>query len=326
MEGVETVVLLNNQVEEILPDKPSRDDVLNQLDKINSLWKIKFKISCFMRDESEYEKFLDLFKFIKDKEFSTTNLTFYYEIPKLVYHWFVDYELYEIIDQIAYYIAYQYLYRKIKKFDVSFFENNAPSILWDKVEEKIQEIENTKLERKNILEHRQLYKKFNLGHGNALVTQLTLKYWTLFSEKYKVYPIDPFLYYKSNQSSEWKNIFLDNYDFQLVGYGAYKYYKTIFQNNFQNSPNDYENGYSNKYLETWKHHYKNELSDKSKIDYKVAVVSINSKDKYDYLYICSNVGCYNPLRFEKEYFQSIKKEHDYLCDSCFVKKYLNVKL
>jgi len=62
---MDSVLVINNQVENLLPDNPTRQDIIARLDHIKSLDVFEEKLNVYIMDEADYKSFKDFYWSLK---------------------------------------------------------------------------------------------------------------------------------------------------------------------------------------------------------------------------------------------------------------------
>ena len=301
---MDSVLVINNQVENLLPDNPTRQDIIARLDHIKSLDVFDRKLYAYIIDEENFRSFKDFYLTLNTDTLHDSNRTFYYEIPKLIYNWFTANSFTQIIDRIALFYGFvQSIYISIKddlyNSPISKQINKAGSL-----------IDNIPLEKKDLFRYRKLYKKLLLYKSQEVIFR-TFKYWKCSEKQFNSLPIEPFLVDEFDFKSEWSGLYSDGF-FKFKYYSAAKRYKNIQKNNLSYIPHNTDKSCTPKYVDIWKYFYlnpdikKNEISNiscfakKSKHTFKEDPILCNScgrKISFD-LFLCgqpkeSEFYCFN---------------------------------
>ncbi len=260
-QNIESVLICNNQVESLLPDKPDRLEVLKQIDHIKSLEVQQRQLRIYIHNNDTFNYFKNLFYAVNGREIKDSQPVFYYDIPIILFEWLTKFSLKDLINQIALYLGYL---RHVSMSDKVFYRHFYDSPIYNRINQAYNAIDNSKLIMKDLFEYRYFIKK-HLRHESKEVILNTVKYWKL-SEKYlKQLPIDPMLCLNPIKGSEWNKIYKD-FDFNYKVYLSFKGYKNIRENRFGIISRGSDDEYSEKYLDLWKYFYVNKSISKKVIN------------------------------------------------------------
>ena len=337
---METVLLINKHVENVLEDKPSRQEVLDFVDEIKSLEVTNRNITFAITSKKELDTLRNLWRFIHTSElYVDRDRIFFYELPKPLYDWLKTYKLIEIIDQIMLYNAFLYLssgnYPKVKEHTFSLLKDSL--------------LKNIDLLKSQHVPFSFIKKTIEDGFISSTIRLEKrhiplLRFLFVFYKKFKTYPIEPFLqtdpnpfydfnkqqisqYEKSkttmnedkiNNNNEWES-FTKGFDFNFIAYGSQKYYTGLKKSRLNNSPGGPD--YSDKYLKIWKYFYVDDFDILDNIFENVKVVSRFAK-KTNFSWICKKCKK-NELDFEYERQEILDQRNmDMYCTECYMKEIL----
>ncbi len=316
----QTVIFYNNQIHQILADQPDRNQVIKQIDKINSLEHKQKVIPYYITSEWEFNLFKRFVNLIHKNCLETSEAIFYIELPKNLYDWIKKNSFKDLLAQISAYFAFCEMVYEIRYNRKSILTDNFYPIIKNSIKNKKEEIGSTKISFTDLIRYRNLYRRFRMNYLDRERNILTFKYWKYSEISYNTLPIPPFLTKDSN-SENWV-IDKDLMNFQITTYFTKKGYKTITKNRF-NAPAFAE--YTNKNLERWKEIYKYNLDQESNIygdDIKIinAVKHINFKERLE----CQL--CHNALEFERQTDLRMSENHTLLCNNCYLEEYFEKEL
>lgn len=313
----ETILLINKHVENVLEDRPSRDEVLSILDNIKSLERIKSTISFYITSKDEFDAWRSLWRFIHLSELEVgCKRVFYYELSAKLYNWLANHSFSEIIGQIAYYLVYKDTVSKNSK-DNALKKEIYPAV-YEIIKQKQKLISELKLNESDITEHKKLLIEHDINPSFFKDYEMYLKYNLAHFKEYGAYPISPFrvpIHYDVLDKN-WKKI-IEKWNFNFTTYESNKGYYNINRNRLSFEPD--EIGYSADYLKVWKYFYKNDFDINDSIYENVKVVSKKASKK-EFFLLCDY--CNLPLDFENSNPDFVPPEdHEYSCNKCFYEEY-----
>ncbi len=323
---MENVLLINKHVENVLEDKPSREEVLDFVDEIKSLEVKDSKITYAITSKNELFYIRNLWRFIHTSElYVDSDRIFFYQLPKPLFDWLNAYNLREIIDQIQLYNAFlslsSYNYPKVKE--------HTFSLLRDLLLKNIDLIKSQHVPFsfiKKTLEDGILSQYQRLEERDKPL----LQYLYIFYNKYGSYPIKPLLQTDPNPdypikdpfiaNTEWER-FTEGFYLKFKIYGSQKFYLNLRNSRLTLSPDGKE--YNNEFLNVWKYFYVNDFDILDNIFENVKVVSCYAK-KTNFSWVCKRCK-EQDLDFEYEK-QAILDEHemDMLCKECYMYKIFKI--
>jgi hypothetical protein len=283
---MDTVLLINKHVENVLEDQPKRENILNYLDEIKLLEVKNISLPFFVTeilDNYEFNALRRLWRFIHTSKLEVDfDRVFIYEIPLVLYKWLKNHSFEQITDQLVYYHAYlSFLLPPEPKYkDVHPYFLN---LVIDKAEEiqqtDLKTIDNEKFFRDAIVD---------IHVNSSDQRTILLKYIVSFHRKYSSFPIPPLMvdFGECIEDSDWSQI-VDGFDFKVKMYGSFKYYYSLTKSRLSSTRTDDE--YTDKHLDKWKYFYKNDFDMLDNIYPEVKVVSTFAK-KTKYSWTCENCG------------------------------------
>jgi len=311
---METVLLINKHVENVLEDQPSREEVLAYLDNIKSLEIFNYKITFFIATDEELNMLREIWRFIHTSELEVRYFrVFIYELPEFVFNWLKSYSFPEIIDQLAYYKAYINLSSDPK----SRFKDVHPLLL-DSVKEKYENFKKINFDEVEDLDYYiDEVEKYLIAKDQK---NNLIRYLVAFKQKYNRLPLSALLLHRGQHKSyaKWYQ-FIDGFDFKIKLYGSFKSYYTLTKSrlHISRSVND---EYTDKHLEKWKYFYRNDYDILDNIYTNVKVVSKNAiKTKYSW----SCDFCGFPTEFENHLQERGKDRRELLCMKCYEYEYFD---
>lgn len=311
---METVLLINKHVENVLEDKPTRQEVLAYLDHIKSLETLNYRITFFIATDEELNKLRELWRFIHTSELEVRYFrVFFYELPEFLFNWLKSYSFPEIIDQLAYYKAYVNLSNDPK----SRFKDVHPLLL-DSVKEKYENFKKINLDEvENLDYYIDEVEKCPIAEDqkNDLI-----KYFVSFKQKYNTLPLSALLWDRGQHKrfAKWDQ-FIDIYDFKIKLYGSFKRYYSLTESRLHIS-RSVDDEYTDKHLEKWKYFYRNDYDILDNIFTDVKVVSKSARKTY-YTWSCFYCGRYTEFEDVKQ--GRLEKDEELLCMKCYEKEYFN---
>lgn len=315
---METVLLINKHVENVLEDQPKREDILNYLDEIKRLEVKNISLPFFVteiRDNYEFNALRKLWRFIHTSKLEVDyDRVFIYEIPLVLYKWLKNHSFEQITDQLAYYHAYlSFLLPSEHKYkDVHHYFLNS-------VIDRTKEIHQIDLKT---IDDEKFYREVIADipvNSDAQKTAL-LKYIVSFHRKYGSLPIPPLIveYGKRINDSEWSQI-VDKYNFSVNIYGSFKYYFSLTDSRLHSTRSDDE--YTDKHLDKWKYFYVNDFDLLDSIYSDVKVVSTSTK-KTKYCWTCEICG---RLAVFENKVQELHPTDEVLCPKCYYGEYFEIQ-
>ncbi len=310
-----SVIFYNNQVHLLLPDKPDRNQVIKQIDNINSLECWETSIPYYIASDKEFYLFRRFVNLIHRNYLETAVSIFYIEIPKNLYDWVKANSFKDLVAQISAYFAFSEMIHDSRNNQKSVLTNNLLPIIKNRIKNKKKEINSTIISSSDLLRYRNLYRRFEMNYWNRTKTILTFKYWKNSEITFNNLPIEPFL----TDDSNCKNWSTDKelMNFHISEYLTKKRYKTIFINRFNVEP---LGNNSNKNLDRWKEIYEHNLDQESNI-YDEDVQIINDVKPLNFEERLECMNCTTTLEFEQQTDLKMSENHALLCNNCYLEKY-----
>ena len=312
----DSVIIINTEVENLLPDQPTRSDVLNKIDDIKSLESQDRKLSFYIISDHFKSQFENFYNAVNGNIIKGYYPVFYYEIPKILYDWLTKNDLKSLLNQISLYFGYLLNVISDSK-GLKVLNNELESSPLKKIIYNTEKaINDTEVEKIDLFKYRDLYAKFLHRKPKDTVIK-TIKYWKL-SEKYlKQLPIDPLLTDDFNIKSDWNAIY-ENYGFKYNVYTSVKGYKNIHENRLKRKVESYDNDYTNQYLYLWKIFFTNPSIKSKVIDNKLCIGTGSKHSFKNNLRLCENCG--DDLLKILLYTGEVKESKP-LCIDCYLEEY-----
>ena len=302
---MDSVLVINNQVENLLPDNPTRQDIIARLDHIKSLDVFEEKLNVYIMDEADYKSFKDFYWSLNTDILHAYDNTFYYEIPELIYNWFTTNSFTQIIDRIALFYGF------VQSIYISIKDDLYNSPISKQINKASSLIDNITLEKKDLFRYRKLYKKHLLYKSQEVIFR-TFKYWKCSEKQFNSLPIEPFLVDEFDFKSEWSGLYSNGF-FKIKHYLAAKRYKNIQKNNLSYIPHSTEKKCTSKHLDVWKYFYLNPDIKKNKIS-NISCFAKKSKHTFKEDPILCN-SCGRKISFDL-FLCGQPKESEFYCFNC----------